>query len=161
MKEIIEILTKRKETISTMESCTGGMVANEITNIPGASEVFQLGIVSYSNHMKEKYGIDSKIIDQYTVYSMEVAKEMARLATVNGESDYGVGITGTLNRQDPNNPTDKMNMVYFAIYDQKEDTYIEQTMSVSSFDRVENKKMIMRLLVMRLKDYLIKSKVIV
>lgn len=154
MKEIIEILTKRKETISTMESCTGGMVANEITNIPGASEVFQLGIVSYSNHMKEKYGMDSKIIDQYTVYSMEVAKEMARLATVNGESDYGVGITGTLNRQDPNNPTDKMNMVYFTIYDQKEDTYIEQTMSVSSFDRVENKKMIMRLLVMRLKDYL-------
>ena len=154
MKEIIEILTKRKETISTMESCTGGMVANEITNIPGASEVFQLGIVSYSNHMKEKYGMDSKIIDQYTVYSMEVAKEMARLATVNGESDYGVGITGTLNRQDPNNPTDRMNMVYFAIYDQKEDTYIEQTMSVSSLDRVENKKMIMRLLVMRLKDYL-------
>ena len=154
MKEISEILAKRKETISTMESCTGGMVANEITNIPGASEVFQLGIVSYSNHMKEKYGMDSKIIDQYTVYSMEVAKEMARLATVNGESDYGVGITGTLNRQDPNNPTDKMNMVYFAIYDQKEDTYIEQTMSVSSLDRVENKKMIMRLLVMRLKDYL-------
>lgn len=154
MKEIIEILTKRKETISTMESCTGGMVANEITNIPGASEVFQLGIVSYSNHMKEKYGMDSKIIDQYTVYSMEVAKEMARLATINGESDYGVGITGTLNRQDPNNPTDRMNMVYFAIYDQKEDTYIEQTMSVSSLDRVENKKMIMRLLVMRLKDYL-------
>lgn len=154
MKEIIEILTKRKETISTMESCTGGMVANEITNIPGASEVFQLGIVSYSNHMKEKYGIDSKIIDQYTVYSMEVAKEMARLATVNGESDYGVGITGTLNRQDPNNPTDRMNMVYFAIYDKEEDTYIEQTMSVSSFDRVENKKMIMRLLVMRLKTLL-------
>lgn len=154
MKEIIKILTKRKETISTMESCTGGMVANEITNIPGASEVFQLGIVSYSNHMKEKYGMDSKIIDQYTVYSMEVAKEMARLATINGESDYGVGITGTLNRQDPNNPTDKMNMVYFAIYDKKEDRYIEQTMSVSSFDRVENKKMIMRLLVMRLKTLL-------
>lgn len=154
MREIIEILTKRKETISTMESCTGGMVANEITNIPGASEVFQLGIVSYSNHMKEKYGMDSKIIDQYTVYSMEVAKEMARLATVNGESDYGVGITGTLNRQDPNNPTDRMNMVYFAIYDKEEDTYIEQTMSVSSFDRVENKKMIMRLLVMRLKTLL-------
>lgn len=154
MKEIIEILTKRKETISTMESCTGGMVANEITNIPGASEVFQLGIVSYSNHMKEKYGMDSKIIDQYTVYSMEVAKEMARLAIINGESDYGIGITGTLNRQDPNNPTDKMNMVYFAIYDKEEDIYIEQTMSVSSFDRVENKKMIMRLLVMRLKTLL-------
>lgn len=154
MKEIVELLIQRKETISTMESCTGGMVANEITNIPGASEIFQLGIVSYSNHMKEKYGMDPSIIEKYTVYSMEVAKEMARLATVNGESDYGVGITGTLNRQDPNNPTDKMNMVYFAIYDKKEDLYLEQTLSVSSLDRVENKGLVMRLIVMKLKECL-------
>ena len=154
MKEIVELLIQRKETISTMELCTGGMVANEITNIPGASEIFQLGIVSYSNHMKEKYGMDPSIIEKYTVYSMEVAKEMARLATVNGESDYGVGITGTLNRQDPNNPTDKMNMVYFAIYDKKEDRYLEQTLSVSSLDRVENKGLVMRLIVMKLKECL-------
>lgn len=154
MKEIVELLIQRKETISTMESCTGGMVANEITNIPGASEMFQLGIVSYSNHMKEKYGMDPSIIEKYTVYSMEVAREMARLATVNGESDYGVGITGTLNRQDPNNPTDKMNMVYFAIYDKKEDLYLEQTLSVSSLDRVENKGLVMRLIVMKLKECL-------
>ena len=154
MKEIVELLIQRKETISTMESCTGGMVANEITNIPGASEIFQLGIVSYSNHMKEKYGMDPSIIEKYTVYSMEVAREMARLATVNGESDYGVGITGTLNRQDQNNPTDKMNMVYFAIYDKKEDLYLEQTLSVSSLDRVENKGLVMRLIVMKLKECL-------
>lgn len=154
MKEIVELLIQRKETISTMESCTGGMVANAITNIPGASEIFQLGIVSYSNHMKEKYGMDPSIIEKYTVYSMEVAREMARLATVNGESDYGVGITGTLNRQDPNNPTDKMNMVYFAIYDKKEDLYLEQTLSVSSLDRVENKGLVMRLIVMKLKECL-------
>lgn len=154
MKEIVELLIQRKKTISTMESCTGGMVANEITNIPGASEIFQLGIVSYSNYMKEKYGMDPSIIEKYTVYSMEVAKEMARLATVNGESDYGVGITGTLNRQDPNNPTDKMNMVYFAIYDKKEDRYLEQTLSVSSLDRVENKGLVMRLIVMKLKECL-------
>ena len=154
MKEIVELLIQRKETISTMESCTGGMVANEITNIPGASEIFQLGIVSYSNHMKEKYGMAPSIIEKYTVYSMEVAREMARLATVNGESDYGIGITGTLNRQDPNNPTDKMNMVYFAIYDKKEDLYLEQTLSVSSLDRVENKGLVMRLVVMKLKECL-------
>ena len=154
MKEIIDILINKKQTISVMESCTGGMVANEITNIPGASEVFQLGIVSYSNHMKEKYGIDSKLIETYTVYSMEVAKEMARLATVNGESDYGVGITGTLNRQDPNNPTDKMNMVYFAIYDKNKNIYVEQTLSVSSLDREDNKKLILRLLTMKLSSYL-------
>ena len=51
MKEIVELLIQRKETISTMESCTGGMVANEITNIPGASDIFSFGAVTYSNQV--------------------------------------------------------------------------------------------------------------
>ena len=49
MKEIIEILIKNQETISTMESCSGGGIANAITNIPGASEVFKYGAITYAN----------------------------------------------------------------------------------------------------------------
>ena len=54
MKEIIEILKQKNETISTMESCTGGGVANKITNIEGASEVFSFSAVTYSNDFKIK-----------------------------------------------------------------------------------------------------------
>ena len=52
MKEIVEKLIKLNKTISTMESCTGGYVANGITNIPGASSVFMFGAITYSNDYK-------------------------------------------------------------------------------------------------------------
>ena len=54
MKEIVEKLIKLNKTISTMESCTGGYVANGITNIPGASSVFMFGAITYSNEYKIK-----------------------------------------------------------------------------------------------------------
>ena len=49
MKEVVELLTKNKETISTMESCTGGYIANAITNIEGASEILKFSAIAYSN----------------------------------------------------------------------------------------------------------------
>ena len=55
MKEIVEKLIKLNKTISTMESCTGGYVANGITNIPGASSVFMFGAITYSNEYKIQY----------------------------------------------------------------------------------------------------------
>ena len=57
MKEIIELLTKRNETISTMESCVGGGIANAITNIEGASEVFKFSAITYANEFKIKMGV--------------------------------------------------------------------------------------------------------
>ena len=59
MEEIIKKLTKLDKTISTMESCTGGGLANAITNIEGASEVFKYGAVTYSNEFKIKMGVSS------------------------------------------------------------------------------------------------------
>lgn len=75
MKEIVELLKQNKKTISTMESCTGGGVANSITNIEGASEILKFSAVTYSNEFKIKMGVDKNIIDKYTVYSIETAKK--------------------------------------------------------------------------------------
>ena len=77
-KEIVEILNNNNKTVSTMESCTGGMVANTITNVEGASLVFRFGAVTYSNEYKIKMGVDKSVIDNYSVYSMETAKEMSK-----------------------------------------------------------------------------------
>ena len=78
MKQIIDLLKEKNKTISTMESCTGGGVANAITNIEGASEVLRYSAVTYSNEYKIKMGVDEKVIDKYSVYSMETAIEMAK-----------------------------------------------------------------------------------
>ena len=75
-----------------MESCTGGAIANAITNTPGSSDVFEEGLVTYSERSKIKYGVLQDTINIYGVYSIEVANEMAKCA--NG--DIGVGVTGEL-----------------------------------------------------------------
>ena len=111
-KRIIEELTNRGETIATMESCTGGGVADAITSIEGASEVLKFSAVTYSNEYKIKMGVDSKVIDKFSVYSMETAHEMALNIRKFANSDIGIGITGKLNRADQNNNYGKDNEVF-------------------------------------------------
>lgn len=92
MEEIIKILRERKWSIGVMESCTGGVIANCITNIPGASDVFGEGKVTYSVEAKIRAGVDKKLMEKYGVASKEVAEEMARKV----EASVGVGVTGNL-----------------------------------------------------------------
>lgn len=92
IKEIIENLRKRHWIVGVMESCTGGAVANSITNIPGASDVFKEGLITYSDEAKIKAGVDKNIIEKYGVYSVKIAEEMAR--KIKGE--VGIGVTGEL-----------------------------------------------------------------
>ena len=144
MKLLVEKLIEKKKTISTMESCTGGGVANEITNIEGASEVLKFSAVTYSNEYKIKMGVNSKIIDKYTVYSMETAHEMSKSISEFTNSDYGVGITGKLNRVDVNNPYGKDSVVYISIYDKELDQHYDYIVEAIKSSRRENKKLVIK-----------------
>ena len=86
-KIIVEKLYKVSKTVSTMESCTGGGVANAITNVEGASEVLKYSAVTYSNEFKIKMGVSGDIIDKYSVYSMETAEEMSKNISKFTDSD--------------------------------------------------------------------------
>lgn len=139
-KEIIEILTERNETIATMESCTGGGVANAITNIEGSSNVLKFSAVTYSNEYKIKMGVDSKVIDEYSVYSMETAHEMAKNISDFAHSTYGVGITGKLNRADEFNNYGADNEVFVSIYHNGK--YTDTSLKVNRATRRENKELV-------------------
>ncbi len=152
MKEIIELLTKRKETISTMESCLGGGLANAITNIEGASEVFKFSAVTYANEYKIKMGVSKETIDKYTVYSLEVANEMSKQISKYTASDYGIGITGKLNRIDRFNPYGKDNIVYISIYSKKDDKYHNATVECTESSRKDNKELIINTIIYLLKN---------
>ena len=103
IEKTIKKLIELKKTISTMESCSGGALANAITNIPDASKIFSFGAVTYSNEYKIKMGVDKNIIDTYSVYSMQTANEMSKKISMFTSSDFGVGITGKLKKKDSNN----------------------------------------------------------
>ena len=144
MKKIVKLLTEKNKTISTMESCTGGGVANAITSIEGASEVLKFSAVTYSNEYKIKMGVSSKIIDKYSVYSMETAMEMSKNISKFANSNYGVGITGKLNRIDKNNLFGEDNVVYISIYDKDNDKYYNKDIKVFKSTREQNKKVVIK-----------------
>ena len=151
MKSIIEILTQNKETISAMESCTGGYIANAITNIEGASEVLKYSAITYSNEYKIKMGVPKEIIDKYTVYSVEVANEMSKTISKYANSNYGIGITGKLNRVDKYNPFGEDNIVYISIYNKKENKYHNATVTCTESSRQLNKELVLQTVIYLLK----------
>ena len=151
MKQIIEILTQNKETISTMESCTGGYIVNAITNIEGASEVLKYSAITYSNEFKIKMGVLKDTIDKYTVYSMEVANEMSKAISKYTASDYGIGVTGKLNRVDKHNPFGEDNIVYISIYTKRDNKYHNATVTCTESKRELNKNLVLKTIIYLLK----------
>lgn len=140
MKEVVELLIIKNKTIATMESCTGGGIVNEITNIPGASDVLKYSAVTYSNEFKIKMGVKEETISKYTVYSSNVANEMSKAISDFTLSDYGVGVTGKLKRFDKNNLTGDDSLVFISIYDRKNNKYYEDKIHVNEYSRVDNKQ---------------------
>ena len=150
MKRIVDKLIEKKKTISTMESCTGGGVANAITNIEGASEVLKFSAVTYSNEYKIKMSVSSDIIDKYSVYSIETAMEMSKNISKFTNSNYGVGITGKLNRVDVNNLYGSDNEVFISIYDKDLDKFYNYNLEVNKGSRKENKEVVINLIIEKL-----------
>ena len=140
LEKIVEILTKQNKTISTMESCTGGGLANAITNIPGASEILKFSAVTYSNEFKIKMGVPKETIDEYSVYSTQTSIEMSKKISQFTSSNYGIGITGKLNRIDKHNLSGDDNIVYFSIYNKDKDIVYSDFLKVTKSSRKENKE---------------------
>lgn len=122
---IINSLIERQITISTMESCTSGMIASMITDTSGASAVFPGGFVTYLNETKVFAGVDEKIIKEYGVYSGECAKAMAETVREKLNTDIGIGITGTTGNLDPNNADSVQGQAFFSIA-WKESVFVDE-----------------------------------
>ena len=101
--QLIKKLIATHTTISTMESCTSGLIASMITDTEGASAIFPGGYVTYLNETKIFIGVDPKVLERYGVYSKECAEAMARTVQEKLHTDIAVGITGTTGNLDLNN----------------------------------------------------------
>ncbi len=89
--KVVELLKEKNLTISTAESCTGGMLASKLIDVAGVSEIFKEGIVSYSNEAKMKFlGVKKETLDRYGAVSEETAKEMV----MGLQTDIGLATTG-------------------------------------------------------------------
>lgn len=141
-KKLVEKLIENNKTISTMESCTGGALVSALTDIEGASSILKYSAVTYSNEFKIKMGVSKEVIDKYSVYSKETADEMSYNISKFTNSDYGVGITGKLNRVDENNPYGENNVVFISIYDKEKNKFYNESVKAIKPSRKENKKLV-------------------
>lgn len=121
-KNLIEKMTQLGWKIVTVESCTGGALASAITDEHGASNILEKAFVTYSNQAKVSLAFlalrgqqMANAIKECTVYSPEVALEMALIGGLHAKADVSVGITGALSREDPANPGSQVGDVYIAI----------------------------------------------
>ena len=95
MKSLIKLLTKKKLKISFVESCTGGLLASTITSIGGASKVFNLGLVTYSNQAKIKIlKVNKNIIKKYGAVSYECCYTMVKNLSKISKANINISITG-------------------------------------------------------------------
>jgi nicotinamide-nucleotide amidase len=92
---VVRLLTEKKKTLALAESCTGGGIANRVTNVPGASAIFLGGVVSYANDAKEKFlGVRAETLQRHGAVSEAVAREMAEGAREKFGADYAIAVTG-------------------------------------------------------------------
>jgi len=145
LKQVLDRMSCVHHTLSTMESCTGGGLSSVITNIPGASEVFHFGAVTYDNNYKTKMGVDHRIIDKFGVYSIETSKAMAKAICQMTGSDIGIGISGNLNLVDPTE--NKGGIIYFSIYQLVEKKFYSKVITINKPKREESKASIINVII--------------
>ena len=119
-QNLTRLLIDKECTISSMESCTSGLLASLITDTEGSSAIFKGAFVTYSNEAKVQMGVPHQVIDKYGVYSAETAVAMAEACRFAFGTDIAVGITGTFGNTDPKNADSTPGEVFFAIASEKE-----------------------------------------
>jgi nicotinamide-nucleotide amidase len=108
-----ELLGTRQLTLGVMESLTGGLLASTITDVPGSSQYFRGGIVTYTTELKARMGVPRDILDRYGAVSEQTARAMAHAVRERLGTDFGIGITGVAG---PDKQEDKpVGTVYIAI----------------------------------------------
>lgn len=114
---VAQKLAAQGKKLATAESCTGGLLAKRITDVPGSSAVFDMGCVTYANEAKEALlSVDHGTLERYGAVSEETAREMAEGIVRRSGSDIGVGITGIAG-PDGGTPEKPVGLIYIALSD--------------------------------------------
>lgn len=113
---VVKLLEQYELTVSTAESCTGGMLAGRLINVPGVSEVFKEGFVTYTNKSKRKrLGVEKMTLKKHGAVSKQTAKEMVMGLILQTDSDCGLAVTGIAG---PDGGTEKkpVGLVYISCF---------------------------------------------
>ena len=147
---VVKLLQKYELTVTTAESCTGGLLAGRLVNVPGASEVFREGFITYANKAKRKYlDVSKSTLKKYGAVSPETAREMAIGGVFAADCDVCVAVTGIAG---PEGGTEEkpVGLVYIA-------TYMKEKVTVKKYQFKGNREKVREMAVVRALDLLRRS----
>jgi nicotinamide-nucleotide amidase len=148
-KAVVALLARKGLTVATAESCTGGLVAQRITDISGSSAVFPGGVVAYSNAAKsDLVGVPEELITRHGAVSPEVARALAEGARRRFQATYGIGITGIAGPEG-GTPEKPVGLVYIAVASEG-DCQVEQAHFIGSRQIVRTRSALTALNLLRL-----------
>ncbi len=111
---LLDLCARKKLTLGLAESCTGGLLAAALTEIPGSSRVLDRGFVTYSNEAKQQIGVAAATIERYGAVSRETAEAMAKGVLANAPVTLSASITGIAG-PDGGTPEKPVGLVHFAV----------------------------------------------
>jgi len=116
MEKLVKVLLDKDLKIATAESCTGGLLAKKITDVSGASRIFDMGLIAYANRIKQEFlGVPEEILATKGAVSYETAEYMAKGIAKISKADIGIGITGIAGPTG-GTPEKPVGLVYFCVY---------------------------------------------
>lgn len=144
---VVRLLKKYELTVTTAESCTGGLIAGRIVNVPGASEVFREGFITYSNKSKRKLlDVSKSTLKKYGAVSEQTAKEMATGGVFATDSDVCIAVTGIAG---PDAEGEKpVGLVYIACY-MKDKVKVEEYHFKGNRDKIREQSVVKALDLLR------------
>jgi len=156
MQESLEVrigtrLRRRRQTLAVAESCTGGLLAHRLTNVPGSSDYFLGGVVAYSNAAKRSLlGVEAGLLEREGAVSEAVAREMASGVRRLFGADLGVGITGIAGPAG-GTPEKPVGLVYIALAAEGQ---VRCERHIWPYDRLGNKEASAQRALEMLEEYL-------
>ncbi len=119
-EKVVKTLNEKGLVLATAESCTGGLIAKRITDVSGSSGMFNCGIVSYSNDIKEKVlGVKHKTLETFGAVSEQTVREMVKGVLKISEADIAVAVSGIAG-PNSDNTQKPVGLIYLAVSDKKD-----------------------------------------
>ena len=119
-EKVVKTLNEKGLVLATAESCTGGLIAKRITDVSGSSGMFNCGVVSYSNDIKEKVlGVKHETLETYGAVSEQTVREMVKGVLKISEADIAVAVSGIAG-PNSDNTQKPVGLIYLAVSDKKD-----------------------------------------